>query len=316
MKDWISFIARRILNSKSRYNPVLDDYTLSHADALKSLLEHQESDSISWIGHATFLIKLGGKSILTDPFFSSVAGKFGLGPKRHTPPKIHIEDLPQIDIILCSHDHYDHLDMQSLTKIKNRFVTGIQIFCPLGLGKHFKQCGFTKITEMSWHENVRHENLELFCLPAVHNSGRSLFDNNKTLWCSFGIKSEKLTLYFSGDTAYHPQIFQDCGHSLDQCDLAILGIGAYAPEHLLGKYHTTPEQAAKIALDLNAKNVIGMHWGTISLSDEPVDEPIKRFAAALDSKSLWMIKIGETKALNLLRNYETTGNCSTSDDLL
>jgi len=211
--------------------------------------------------------------------------------------------LPQLDIILCSHNHYDHLDIKSLKRIKKKFGTKVKIFCPLGLTKYFHQCGFTEVQEMRWNEEANHEtSITICCLPAIHNSGRSLFDRNKTLWCGFGIKSKAFDIYFSGDTAYHPKVFKEIKSSLSNCDLAIVGIGAYAPQHLLSQYHTNPEQAVQIALDIHAKNIVGMHWGTLNLSEEPVDEPIKRFEQAgklhgFQSNAIWSMKIGETRPL-------------------
>ncbi len=301
--DWIFFGARRILglgNSSSRNT--IQAYALDRDIALAGFFQQRTVDTITWIGHATFLIKIGKIHILTDPFFSNTAGKLGFGSKRYIPPPINIEDLPQLDIILCSHNHYDHLDIKSLKRIKKKFGAKVQVFCPLGLTKYFRQCGFTEVQEMRWYEEANHKEVAIRCLPAIHNSGRSLFDKNKTLWCSFGIKSKAFDIYFSGDTAYHSTIFKEIKTSLGNCDLAIVGIGAYEPQELLAQYHTNPEQAVRIALDINAKNIVGMHWGTLNLSDEPVDEPIKRFKQAaktqnFTSNAIWLMKLGETRLL-------------------
>ena len=155
---------------------------------------------------------------------------------------------------------------------------------------------------MQWNEEASYQAVTIRCLPAIHNSGRSWFDTNKTLWCSFGIKSKAFDIYFSGDTAYHATIFKQMRDHLGNCDLAIVGIGAYTPQNLLEQYHVNPEQAVQIALDVNAKNIVGMHWGTLNLSDEPVDEPIKRFKKAAQtydfkSDAIWLMKLGETRPL-------------------
>jgi len=306
--DWIPFITRRILWPSNSERSVLQAHTLSRNDALKGLSQWQQSDFITWIGHATFFIKVGQTYILTDPFFADIAGKFGFGPKRYNTPAINIEDLPQLDIILCSHNHYDHLDIKSLKHIKEKFGAKVRVFCPLGLTKYFQQCGFTEVQEMRWNEEASHAEVAIHCLPAIHSSGRSLFDKNKTLWCGFGIKSKGFDIYFSGDTAYHPTIFREIKNNLGNCDLAIVGIGAYAPQNLLAQHHTNPEQAVQIALDINAKNIVGMHWGTLNLSDEPVDEPIKRFKQAAQtqdfkSNAIWLMKLGETRPLQRYINF-------------
>ena len=303
--DWILFLTRRIVGFGSSKKDILREYTLNRDDALRGLLQWQQSDSITWIGHATFFIKVGQTCILTDPFFADTAGRFGFGPKRYIPLTINVEDLPQLDVIVCSHNHYDHLDIKSLKRIREKFGAKVQIFCPLGLATYFQQCGFTEVQEMRWYEEANHQEIAVLCLPAIHNSGRSLFDKNKTLWCGFGVKSKAFDIYFSGDTAYHPQIFKEIKSNLGNCDLAIVGIGAYAPEKLLVQYHANPEQAIQIAQDVNAKNMIGMHWGTLNLSDEPLDEPIKRFKKAaqaqhIESSAIWLMKLGETRPLKRL----------------
>lgn len=303
--SWVSFITRRILKSRNSYQNILNEYHLTRKEALKELHRNviKDKDYVTWVGHATFLIRINETTVLTDPFFSDIAGKFGFGPKRYLPITINIDDLPKIDLIICTHNHYDHLDIKSLKKIRRKFGGDIQVFCPLGLSKYFKQCGFKRVRELHWYEKSRYRDLDIFCLPSIHNSGRSLFDKNKTLWCSFGLKSDSFTLYFSGDTAYHPKLFKEIHNLIGDCDLCILGIGAYEPKDLLGQYHTNPEEAVQIAIDFNAKNIVGMHWGTLNLSDEPCDEPIKRFEQAahlngFKSESIWLMKIGETKNIH------------------
>jgi N-acyl-phosphatidylethanolamine-hydrolysing phospholipase D len=306
--DWLLFGGRRVFSSRkvlqpsNGYQAILKEYALSEETALQTFHQFQETNFITWIGHATFLIKVDETYVLTDPFFSGTAGKFGIGPNRYIPLTIDIEDLPRLDVIICSHNHYDHLDTASLKRIKKKFGPKVKVFCPLGLATYFRQFGFTEVQEMRWHEEANHQAVTIQCLPAVHNSGRSLFDKDKTLWCGFGVKSKVFDIYFSGDTAYHPTVFKEIKTDLENCDLAIVGIGAYAPQHLLGQHHTNPEQAVQIALDIDAKNIVGMHWGTLNLSDEPVDEPIARLKKAAQSRNfesdaVWLMKLGETRPL-------------------
>jgi L-ascorbate metabolism protein UlaG (beta-lactamase superfamily) len=319
-KDWVSFITRRIANSRKNHFNSLNQYHIEKEEAIESLKAHNSNDKnhITWIGHATFLIKIHEITILTDPFFSDVAGKFGFGPKRYVPLPINIDDIAKVDLIICTHNHYDHLDIKSLKKIRKKFGDCIQVLCPLGLAKYFYSAGFTKVTELNWYEKSRILGIEISCLPAIHNSGRSLFDKNQTLWCSFGLKTDSFTLYFSGDTAYDPKLFKKIHSFLGDCDLCILGIGSYEPEKLLGKFHANPEEAVKIAVDFNAKNIVGMHWGTLNLSDEPIDEPINRFnksaySSGFTSESIWLMKIGETRCITGCSF--NTENISTNSEL-
>jgi L-ascorbate metabolism protein UlaG (beta-lactamase superfamily) len=302
VSSWTSFFAKRALDSRKNYMDHLQEHHLDQEAALVNFHEHKDSESVTWIGHATFLITLCETTILTDPFFTDIAGPLGIGPKRFTPPPVAIDHIDKLDVIVCSHNHYDHLDMKSLRLLKRKFGSGVQIVCPLGLSKYFLRCGFTKIQELNWYENTKVNDIEIVCLPSVHNSGRSPFDQNKTLWCGFGFKSTDLTLYFSGDTAYHPTLFKEVGETLGTCHLAMLGIGAYEPQDLLQKSHAAPHEAVEIAIDLGARNIMGMHWGLLSLSNEPVDEPIKKFLEAATSKgfesdAIWLLKSGETRPL-------------------
>jgi len=358
-KEWISFISRRIISSRSCPDEALSSYYLTQEESLEFFKKMKVKNTITWVGHATFLIKINEFYILTDPFFSDVAGVIGIGPKRYFPPGINLEDIPKLDAILCSHDHYDHLDLKSLSQIYKKFGREVQIYCPLGCGKYFEKVGFKKIHEMDWNQTatlyrneLKNRNFEkevsqelnpeqatilaqegasesrssgerrmlsksdssdhlglykidIFCFPAVHNSGRSIGTKNKTLWCSFGLKTTGYSIYFSGDTGYHPYIFKECREQLGGCDLALIGIGAYCPENLLGCSHVNPENAVEIANDLQATNIVGMHWGTLNLSDEPVCEPILRFLEAakqkgFSSERVWPMKIGETRPLPFL----------------
>ncbi|HEV2614844.1 MAG TPA: MBL fold metallo-hydrolase [Gammaproteobacteria bacterium] len=237
-------------------------------------------DYITWIGHATYLMQFSGKIILIDPFFSNIAGPFGkFGPKRYVPPALELDELPQIDYILITHNHYDHLDMPFLKKLNSKSHTTIIV--PTDLGKLIKKAGFKHIIELAWFETTNAGPLSFTAVPAYHYSKRGLFDRNVSHWCGFILSTEKHTLFHSGDTAYGP-IFKDIGKKYGPFDFAMLGIGAYMPVDMMKLVHTDPDEALQIALDLNARCILPMHWGTIVLTTEPIDEPLQKLYAAIE----------------------------------
>ena len=276
------------------------DHYLTEDQALKQLGGLEGENTLTWIGQSTFIIRIDGKVILTDPFFSEYAGPYSMGPKRFVQPGISAENLPLIDIIIISHNHYDHLDdalIESLPDKKN-----IHVFVPLGLKSFFSDRGYSRIEELDWYESVTVATLQITALPGVHYSGRGLSDENKTLWCSWSIDSITGRYYFLGDSAYSSTLFKEIGRRLNSFDLALLPIGTYGNRKYGVNNHTTPEEAVRIGLDVHANIVLGMHWGTIEMSDEPPWEPPVRFKAAAETAGFpaiktWILKIGETRIL-------------------
>lgn len=296
--EFVKFIFRRIVNSKHPTN-VPAEHVIPEAKALALLKAHQQQDFITWLGHATFLIHLNGKTIITDPFLTKTAGVWFVGPERYIAPAISINNLPPIDIILLSHNHYDHLDADTIKRLKNK--DKITVIVPLKLAKLFKRYGYKHVIELDWYDSVSVDGLKITSLPAVHFSARGLFDRNKTLWSGYAIDSAKQRVYFSGDTGYG-KVFKTIGERYGPFDIAILGIGAYEPRSIMKASHVQPEEAVNIAKDLRAKTLIGMHWGTIVLSDEPPFEPPKRFVQAAKKQGykdsdIWIMRIGESKSL-------------------
>lgn len=274
---------------------------LSEDEALVRLANLKTRNTITWLGHATFLVKLGGKTILTDPFLSDVASpSLKGGPRRFVPPGLSIGKLPPIDVIIVSHNHYDHLDKETIQLLPNK--EAINVFVPLGLRKFFVELGYESICELDWGESSAISGIEIVALPAVHYSGRGFNDKNKTLWCSWGILSPYGNYFFCGDSASSPILFRNIGKEYGSFNLAILPIGAYEPRELLWMSHVNPEEAVGIGLDINATVLVASHWGTIKLSDEPVWEPAKRFIeaariAGIKEDNIWIMKIGETRIL-------------------
>ena len=294
------FYLRRFWGSIFTPN-VPDGHVLSKSESIH-LLNSIEGDSITWLGHASFLIKVSGKTILTDPFLTEFASPVSwAGPRRFVDFGISLDNLPAIDIMVVSHNHYDHLDDETVSRLKNK--NKIHVVVPLGLKDFFTKRGYSNVTELDWGESTSIDDIELTSLPAVHDSARSTNDSDQTLWSSWAITSPKNKVLFVGDTGYSDTVFSKIGKQYDSFDYAILPIGAYAPRELMWMSHITPKEAVTIGNEVHAKKLIASHWGTISsLSDEPIWEPPKRFKKAgidggFSEKSLWIMKIGETRPL-------------------
>ena len=243
---------------------------------LSDLEKYKNKDYIGWIGHATYLIKLGNTTIITDPVFSKNAGPLIFGPDRFTEPALKLNEIPKTDLFLLTHNHYDHQDMATIRKYPYK---DSKVLLPLKLGKYFTRHRFKDVKEMDWYEEVKiNEDLKITFLPAVHWSKRSLTDNNKTLWGSFLIEYKDKKIFFACDTGYG-NIYKELGKKFGPIDITMINIGAYDFKPMFDKsiYHTTPEEALNIAQDLKSKKVIGMHWGTFVLSLEPIMEPPIRF---------------------------------------
>lgn len=299
--DWSEFKKeRKFIEEKIKSNPIPPNHVLSKEKSLELFTLLSTQNSISWIGHASFLIQLNGLNILTDPLFSNNAGPLWFGPKRIVKPGMELSSIPRIDIIIISHSHYDHLDKASLDKIPNK--EEITVYVPLNLSTFFKKIGYKKIIELDWLETHQfNDTTNIRLLPSHHWSQRTLFDRNKTLWGSYQITVDNYNIFFMGDSAYS-KIFKEIGELSGPYNLAILGIGAYEPEVIMKNSHTTPEEAVQVGKDINAENILAMHWGTVILSTEDPWEPPTRFKSAGKNEgyleeNIWIMKIGETKEL-------------------
>jgi N-acyl-phosphatidylethanolamine-hydrolysing phospholipase D len=265
----------------------------------KALLACTGPESLTWLGHATFLLRTGGKTILTDPFLSERASPLrGLGPKRFVPPGLPLESLPPIDAIVISHNHYDHLDARTVESFSSK--EGITAVVPKGLGGFFFQRGYRDVRELAWNENTLLGNVVFTALPCIHFSGRTPFDRNATLWCSWSIAAPALKVFFAGDTGYGPG-FAETGARHGPFDLALVPIGAYEPASIMRPVHCDPEEAVSLGRDVRAATLVAMHWGTIVLTEEPPFEPPGRFRAAASRAGFsdgqaWVMRIGETRA--------------------
>ncbi|PJZ70705.1 hypothetical protein CH373_07185 [Leptospira perolatii] len=226
-----------------------------------------------WLGHSTLLLEIDGTRILTDPVFSDRVSPFrNIGPERFFPLPLTLDQLPKIDAILISHDHYDHLDMESSKVLAKQ---GARFFVPLGVGAHLESWGIpeTQIVEMDWWEKNRVGSLEVVCTPAVHYSGRGLLNRNSTLWSSWILLGEKHNFFHSGDTGYSSH-FAEIGKLYGPFDLTSIKIGAY--DWTWEGIHMNPESAIQAHLDLRGLKMIPVHWGTFNLAIHSWEEPILR----------------------------------------
>lgn len=277
-----------------------DGHVLDREQALTGLDQRASGESVTWIGHAAFLLRIGGRTVLTDPYLSAYASPLGaLGVRRFAPPGIALEDLPAIDVLIVSHNHYDHLDVATIEALpgKERML----VVVPSGLSGFFTQRGYTRVRELDWHQRLELDGVAITALPAIHTSRRGYDDEKRSLWMGAMIESDASRVYFSGDTGYGP-VFAELGERYGPFDLALVPIGAYRPEAIMKPVHANPEEAVTLGLDLRAGVLLGHHWGTVVLSDEPPFEPPRRFraagrAAGLGEDRLWLLRIGETRSL-------------------
>lgn len=235
------------------------------------LIRHPDPNAIqvTWIGQSTFLVQFDGLNVLTDPLFSTYASPVPFaGPKRVVPPGLPFADLPPIDVVLVSHDHYDHLDKAAVRRLGNK----PRYFVPLGLARWFRGLGIDRVTELDWWRSAALGATVFQAVPALHWSGRSPFSRNTTLWAGWAIETPRGRIYFAGDTGYC-RLFEDIGRRLGPFRFAFLPIGTYRPAWYFKPMHMDPSEAVRAFEDVRAAQAVGMHWGTIKTSREPLGEP-------------------------------------------
>jgi N-acyl-phosphatidylethanolamine-hydrolysing phospholipase D len=262
--------------------------------------------SVTWVGHSTALLQLGPINVLTDPVWSERASPLQwLGPRRLMSPAIDLDALPPLDVVLLSHNHYDHLDAGTVRRIARQFPETPWL-CPMGLGRLLRTLGVRHDVERDWWQPFTMPNVSATCAPAQHFSSRRISDRNDTLWCGWVIEADGVRVFFAGDTALHPE-FGRIGARLGPFDLIMLPIGAYEPRWFMRRVHMNPEDAiaayrAIVDGTSLAPPCFVMHWGTFRLTDEPVEEPPLRFAqgwreAGLPQGANWTLAHGETRRL-------------------
>lgn len=263
--------------------------------------------AVTWVGHTSFLIQISGLNLLTDPVWSERASPVQFaGPRRWVPPGIEFDRLPPIDAVVLSHDHYDHLDSGTVSRIAARYPAATW-FAPLGVGSFLRRRGARDVTERDWWEQAAMGSLQLTCVPAQHFSGRSLSRRDQTLWCGWSLRSDSRAVLFAGDTALHPE-FASIADRCGPFEIAVLPIGAYEPRWFMGPVHMNPDDCIEAVRQLTAGQprkpiiVAASHWGTFKLTDEPMDEPPVRMRSAWQTAGfqpdrLWIMRHGETRKL-------------------
>ena len=248
---------------------------------LAFLRANRTRNTATWIGHATMLVQMNGLNILTDPIFSDRAFMVQwAGPQRKTPLPATLAELPHIDLVLVSHNHYDHLDADTIDAL-NRQPGGAPLFVvPLGVEVWMRDRGVQRVQAFDWWDSKPVAGVEVSCVPVNHWSARNPFDRNATLWGGWVIRAPGFSLFFAGDTGYSAD-FKDIGNRFGGFDLALIPVGAYEPRWFMKDQHVDPDEAVSIHRDIKSRQSIGIHWGTFELTDEPLDQPIGDLAQAL-----------------------------------
>ncbi|MFN0041324.1 MAG: MBL fold metallo-hydrolase [Burkholderiales bacterium] len=274
------------------------------------LAGNRQEPTLTWIGHATFLLQLGGVNILTDPHFTQRASPVSFaGPKRHTPVPLEIAQLPRIDVVVISHNHYDHLDLDTVKALSQQKGGSPVFYVPLALKAWFRSQDIGNVVELDWWGRRDHLGLGLTLAPVQHWSQRTLWDQNRSLWGAWIIELPQrngpaLKFLFGGDFGFSRDL-ADIGVKFGPIDLAMLPIGSYEPRWFMRVMHVNPEEAVRAHQELHARYSVGMHWGTFRLTDETLDEPPRKLAEALSSAGVspqrfFVMQHGETRKLDFL----------------
>ena len=294
---------------KINYPP---EHVIDKQDVLKNLESHKSGSYVMWLDHASFIIKLGDTTIITDPVFEKNYGPLWFGPKKYVESPLTLKELPEINLFLLTHNHYDHM---SIRTIKNFPYKNAEVLVPLKLGKYFTRNGYKKdkVKEMDWFDTIKiNDDLKVTMIPAQHWSKRWIWGDGNTdrsLWGSFLIEYKGKKIFFACDTGPAP-FYKDLGEKFGPIDLGFGNIGAYNFFPIINEkdksvFHANPEELLSLMQDLKVKKVIGMHWGTAILSLEPIWEPPVRFKAnaekfGYNKKDAIIFKIGEVRELETL----------------
>jgi len=274
----------------------------------------------TWIGHSSFLLQIGGTNVLTDPVWGTRASPVPFaGPKRWSPPGLALDALPPIDVVLISHDHYDHLDRPTVRQLVRRHPAATWL-APLGVARWLRRRGVASVTECDWWDVARlGGGATATCVPAQHFSGRGIANRNGTLWCGWTIRAAERSAYYVGDTGYFPDVAGAARRAGGPFDLVMMPVGAYDPRWFMRPVHNDPADAIRAYQEIVAASppattddargpvMAGMHWGTFKLTDESMDEPPRRTRevwerAGLPPELLWLPAFGETRVVEPRRS--------------
>lgn len=265
------------------------------------LKANRTEPSLTWVGHDTFLLQHAGLNIVTDPHFTRRTSPVGwAGPERLAPLGLALRDLPDLDLVLISHNHYDHLDEGSVRWIARHHPQALFV-APLGVGRWLQRRRIRNVLELDWWQSRELPGGRVTAVPAQHFSGRTATDGNRTLWCGFVLELGGKKIYFAGDSGYSKD-FADIGARFAPFDLSLIPIGAYEPRWFMRAMHVNPEEAVRIHLDVGSRLSVAMHWGTFRLTEEPLDEPPRALARALadagvEASRFWILQHGESRRL-------------------
>ncbi|KAF9300858.1 hypothetical protein BGZ74_007414 [Mortierella antarctica] len=307
------------------------DLVATHSEPAAKSDDGHNKIAYTWLGHACFLVQIDGVNILFDPVFSDRCSPSQyVGPKRVTPPPCKLDELPRIDIVVISHNHYDHLDLATIQNLQKQHQP--YFYVPLGNKTWFDSIGIRtpKVRECDWwdgHEHSFHDgksDIKILCTPCQHFTGRSIHDHYKTLWASWVVETKPkeegqkpVKIFFGGDTGYrsvpdgkdedempHCPAFKEIGDKVGPFDFSMIPIGAYSPRWFMSPIHCSPEDAVRVHEDIQSKRSVGMHWGTWILTDEDMTEPPRRLQAAMakrghDPSVFSTVQIGETIVLDV-----------------
>ncbi|MCU6669884.1 MBL fold metallo-hydrolase [Enterobacteriaceae bacterium H4N4] len=264
-------------------------------------LNSEEEDGVWWLGHASLLLRLNGRYILTDPVFSPRVSPLPFaGPQRKTPSVMSVDTLPTLDALVISHNHYDHLDNATVRQLLKRFPQ-LTIFVPLGLGEWCRRRGAKHVIELDWWQSYVFEGLTFTAVPAQHWSMRRPWDRNRTLWCGWVMEGKHQRFWFSGDTGYSPELLT-IAQRLGPLDTVALPVGAYAPRWFMSINHMDPQSAVTLWQQLGMPKAIPVHWGVFELADESLDEPVFELSQVLkdvapDNDRFHILRIGQYLSL-------------------
>jgi len=294
-------------------NPPAQGYgTVAHKPLDSNLLKQpQRGWRLTWLGHASVHLQIDGLQILIDPVLSGRASPFDyLGPQAYSPPPISPHDLPRIDLVLISHNHYDHLDARTVRALAAQPGGPPVFIVPLGVDRYLRDWGIDSIRVMDWYDSLSiappldaAQDLTIQMIPAHHWSRRTLWDTNQTLWAGFRLQTPALHLLYTGDTGYST-IFKEFARQWSPIDWLLVPVGCYEPRWFMRAQHVNPEEAQQITQDLGAQNALGVHWGVFRLCDEPVEQPLSDLLEVQKSlpegaTRIQMWAIGESRELIL-----------------
>lgn len=295
--------------------PDADDYDFPiDSSRHEFLITNTKQPTLTWIGHATFLLQFHGLNILTDPQFSERASPVSwAGPKRVVEPAMPLESMPDIDAVIISHDHYDSLDVASVKALsEHNRQRSLTFLVPLGTKSWFDELNLdsVEVVELDWSQSHEINGVRFTAEPSQHWGKRTMLDAYERLWASWVIEKGDDRIFFAGDTGYADH-FREIGDKYGEFDLALLPIGAYEPRWFMKSYHVNPEEAVRMHMDVRSRYSVGMHWGTFILTDEPLDEPPQKLAEALRGQDIQdtefeVYQHGQTRFLNDI--FSTPGN--------